>query len=496
MTDEQLNLNEQQQKVEIQTMSALLSRLDWMQKLGYTFDGDRDIYTALGWNKNPTVESYWLKYDRQDIARRIINAPVNTTWRGNVDLTKVKESTSATGDNKFEREWKELEKRLRLTNYFSRVDKLCRIGHYAVLLLGFDDVENDGDFRKPVGQTEVPPATEPLDIDFDSPPSGIGKSLSLLYVKTFSEANTTVHKWNGNPRSPRYWLPEEYSIRVHRADGGASKTYYVHHTRVVHVVEDVLENDTFGVPAMRAVLNRLDDLEKLVGGSAEMFWRGARPGYAAITDKDTHMGPQDKEDFQEQAKQWTHDLTRFLRLKGIDIKELAPQVSSPQEHVNVQLQMISAVSGIPIRILIGSERGELASTQDDDNYFTRINERRTDHAEPNIVHPTVARLIYYGVLSDPGEFNVEWEDLWAPSDKDKSTVAKTYSEALAQYFKANMEDRLPLETFLYEVMQWEEEQVNSVVEYAKKMQDEEQLEIDADLRAVRENQAIEGEGDE
>lgn len=467
-------------KQELQILSAMTSRLNWLTQIGATFGGERDLYNALGWKKSLSYNDYWWRYDRQDIARRIVNAPVNTTWRGELGVLAAANSLLPKGESsRFESEWKALEKRLRLVNIFARADKLCRVGEYSALLLGFDDVTTEGGFREPVGGVEEGDYLE-------LKPVVSGRR--LLYVKVLGQGSAEIYQYNENPNSPRYWLPELYQVKINKPDGTATKTYIVHYTRIIHVAEDVLENELFGVPSLKAVFNRLEDLEKIVGGSAEMFWRGARPGYAAIQDPDTDMTPKEKEGFSKELESWTHDLTRFLRLKGIDVKSLAPQVSSPKAHVDAQLQMISAVTGIPLRILIGSERGELASTSDDDNYFTRIAERRADHAEPNIIRPFLNRLITYGVLPNPGEYVVEWEDLWSPSDKEKGEIAKTYSEALSAYFRAGMEDRMGFGVFLREVMGFPEEVIEEIGRHAEGMEAREEEEIHEDSQETEEDE--------
>ena len=126
----------------------------------------------------------------------------------------------------------------------------------------------------------------------------------------------------------------------------------------------MLEDEVNGLPRLEAVFNRLLDLEKIVGGSAEMFWRGARPGFQGIVSEGYNMTDEDIDELQKQLDEYEHGLRRFLINRGVSLDALAQQVSDPRNHVDVQLQMISAITGIPRRILTGSERGELASTED------------------------------------------------------------------------------------------------------------------------------------
>ena len=177
------------------------------------------------------------------------------------------------------------------------------------------------------------------------------------------------------------------------------------------------------------------DLEKLTGGSAEMFWRGARPGYQGRLDEGFTMTTEMLTDLQEQIDEYEHNLRRILINEGLDMKALATQVSDPTQHVDVQIQMISAITGIPKRILTGSERGELASTQDRESWSGLIQFRREEFVEPLIVRPFIDRCVQYGVLpvaTDEG-YTMVWDDPFALSSLEKAEVGRTRAAAMKEY---------------------------------------------------------------
>jgi hypothetical protein len=136
--------------------------------------------------------------------------------------------------------------------------------------------------------------------------------------------------------------------------------------------------------------------------------------------------------------------------QGVEFKALEAQVSDPSAHVDVQIQMISAETGIPKRILVGSERGELASTQDQEAWYGVVQTRREENSEPNIIRPFVDMCIKHEILPKPstGEYQVQWLDLSTPSDKDKAEVGKIRAEALAAYARDPLAQMiLPPEAF-------------------------------------------------
>jgi hypothetical protein len=72
---------------------------------------------------------------------------------------------------------------------------------------------------------------------------------------------------------------------------------------------------------------------------------------------------------------------------------------------------------------MGSERGELASTQDQSNFEDRVSDRRTDYAEPSIVRPFVDQLISLGVLPEPEEYHVRWPEVKNLNDAQRMALA-------------------------------------------------------------------------
>jgi hypothetical protein len=149
-------------------------------------------------------------------------------------------------------------------------------------------------------------------------------------------------------------------------------------------------------------------------------------------DDEYEMDDDTEQDLKDQIAEYENNLRRILVNRGINLESLAQQIADPKGHVEVQIQMISAITGIPKRILTGSERGELSSSQDTDQWLSMIKERREEYAEPNIIRPLVDRLMKYGILPET-DYQVDWEDLFAPSEKEKAEVGKERSAALKNY---------------------------------------------------------------
>lgn len=395
-------------KEKIQVLSALVARSQLLGQLGMSYGTDRNMYETLGYPSDVSLTDYYTQYIRQDIAKAIIDRPSATTWSGEILLLESREKDETPA----EEAWKELCNRLMLKNKFQRLDRLTCLSTYGVFLLGLSDVKSSEGFERPV----------------------TGKNLELLYVKPFDALDAEILAYETNSNNPRYGMPLLYSITVSTPNKQSSQVLRVHHSRVIHVVWDALKDEIVGTPLLLSVFNRLKDLEKLIGGSAEMFWRGARPGYQGKIDPDYQMTDTMQENLKDQIDEYEHNLRRIIVNEGMSLDALASQVADPTNHVDVQIQMISAVTGIPKRILTGSERGELSSAQDQAQWYGLISERRKEFAEPKILRPFIDKCIEYGVLPSPTEdYSIQWEDIFTTSDKAKADVGHVRSMALTQY---------------------------------------------------------------
>jgi hypothetical protein len=440
------------------TLSTVLRRAALASSLGQQYGGMRNIYDALGYQKELSYSDFVAQYSRQDIARAVVDRPVDATWRGGVSLVETDEDE----DTALERDWSDIYRRLRLQSKLTRLDRLTCLGRFGVLLLGLSDVQRQEDFASPVRDND----------------------LDLMYVKPFGEGSVAIDRWVDDPGDERFGLPELYQLDVKAPGTKSNVSLVVHHSRVIHATSGLLESEVYGTPQMQGVFNRLKDLEKIVGGAAEMFWRGARPGYQAKVDENYSMGPDMEDKLQEQLEEFEHDLRRVLANEGVTFESLQQQVSDPSSHVDVQIQMISAEKGIPKRILVGSERGELASSDDKSQWNERVQSRREEHAEPSILDPLVERLVEYGCLATPkeqGNYSWYWSDLHAPSEKERAEIGKTRAEALAAYAKTpRSEEVVPQGQFYRHFLGLSEEQVEGIEAASEQEVEDEESEIEAD----------------
>lgn len=440
------------------------------------FDNNqKDLYDECGYESTDSLqnEDYLNQFERNPIANRVVQVAPTECWKV---LPTIFESEDQNVDTPFEKAFADLPKQLQDGSYYqpsepsegspvwdmlSKADILSGIGQYGGIFLGFDDGK---DLNKPVK-------------------AKTGRK--LLFMQPLDANRMRVNKFNHDVTSPRYGAPEEYLVTFGTANIGDSSVNSVsgsinrvHWTRVLHLADNTLGNPWLGLPRMLPVWNRLKDCEKLFGGSAEMYWKGAFPGLSFETHP--QLGG-DVEINQVEVKQSVQNyfskLQRYLALTGMTAKSLAPQVVDPKVQIDVQVDAICIQLRVPKRVFIGSERGELSSTQDEKMWDERLVYRQKTYLTPYMIVPFVNRLIQFGVLPKPKSFGVTWPDMDSLTDTEKATIAVQRTQALGQFTQDDIEPTVPLMEFLTLILKMRKGDAISIVNAATKLKSNSALRI-------------------
>lgn len=385
--------------------SDLVSRAELAGLAGITFGGKRDAYEVLGYKRTLTLGDYDDRYRRDGMAARIIEAYPRATWRGGAVLIEDEDPNVETA---FERAFAELDGRLSIWATWLAADILAGKGSYSVILIG---------------------APGPLDTPLESAAPD-----QISYLQPFSEQNATIATGDSvaDPTDQRFGLPFFYTLSgLDTPASNASGTGVarkVHWTRVIHVAE-ALDDRLRGSPRLERVWNRLDDLEKVIGGGAEAFWQRAHQGYQFDLDPKAKLSPEEKAEFKDQLEEFVHGYRRFIQTKAVDVTTFGSDVANSKPNADAIVDQISAATGIPQRILMGSEQGSLASTQDKDSWDERVSDRRKDFAFGRVVKPSVDRLVTLGVLPMPDVYQVQWPEEKTLTPKERAEVVHVLAQA-------------------------------------------------------------------
>lgn len=389
---------------------------------GISFDGRRDLYQSLGFARFLTPQMHYSRFRRGGIAHSIITAYPNATWSGGADIIEDHDAEDYTP---WESDVLALFKKFSLWNRILRADILAQISGYSVILIGAPGLMD----------TELPQM----------------KSISdIRYFSCLPSDRARITSIDQNPESERFGLPDYYTCYLGTPNySQVSNTMYagnnlggtvvkrVHHSRIIHVAEGLLEDEIFGIPRLEAVWNLLDSLDKLTHGGAEAGFRRMDPGTVISLPSDALLGEGEEAAMTAEAEDFYNGISRTMQLKGgAEITLLQAKAENFGPNTAAVIDQISGCTRIPKRIFTGSERGELASSQDSDNWEARKGERRKEYAVPIILHPLLGRLMDYGALPLIDEFHVTWPDIEELDEKDKSLVTNNLALANSNQKKA------------------------------------------------------------
>jgi len=465
--------------------NAQYSRAYYMN--GGGTDPRRNINHECGYpeTENLTAKEYRDVYDREPIAARVVDIFPEESWSA---VPVVSETEEPDDETAFEATWRSLPKQLTgdskleseeanpVWEALERVDRLSGVGRYGILLLGFGDGQP---LHTPVEQRDGMP---------------------LLYLRVFDESLADIVSRESDEKNPRYGQPNMYSLAFEQ--GGTSRggsgyhqieAKQVHWSRVIHVVDGKESSEVYGMPRLQQNYNRIYDLTKLYGGSAEMYWQGAFPGISFETDPAlAGQAPIDTDSMKAAIEQYFNGLQRYMMNNGMTAKSLAPQVEDPSNHINTQIEAICIELGIPKRIFTGSERGELASSQDAKAWNKRISKRQNGYLTPSVIAPFIDRLINVGTLAEPEKYNVVWPDLESLSDMDSAEVAEKRTLAMAKYTVGGVESIMtPFDYFTRELGMTEDEATEVVDNVNRYTADEEgddgEITADSDMDPPEDN---------
>lgn len=393
------------------------ARSQFAKLAGKTFGGKRDVEFALGYKHDLFIQDYRRRFDRGGIANQVVKARPEACWRGGPELIEDEDPTTYTP---FEQAFDDLNNRLKIWRNLQSVDVLSGIGRYGIVIIGAP------------GKTDEP-------LEKVSPDE-------VAYLQPYSEEDVSVFQWDLDQKSPRYGHPELYSLnslpgRLNMGNSPRSTAVNFHHSRVLHVCETMLEDKVFGPPRLEAIWNYLDDLDKVVGGGSEATWNLANSGIHFRLDPEVTFGTDSDDADTLNAKQTTamqqltaeiekyeHGLKRNLVTRGIEAQRIGSAIADFGGNKDAIISLISATTRIPQRVLQGSEQAKLAGESDRGNWDDQIVERQGNYVAPMLVRPLIDRLIAWGTLPKPSEYDVSWPELKVMDDEQRAAVAVSWSQ--------------------------------------------------------------------
>ncbi len=432
--------------------------------------GEEDVDEECGYPDDIDFKMYKRMFLREGVAKRVVTFAPTESWSVTPWVYET-EKVDKKATTPFELDWVRLEKKFNITGKLKRLDIVSRIGRYGVMLIGINDGRSLTRRIDGLGEDGLPRAVRnPIPRD-------------LLYLMPFDEGEAVIDRFQEDKTSPRYGQPLYYNITFNNPQnlsGTKGIQELVHWSRCLHVADNCTSSDIFGMPAQEACYNYILNLRKVLGGGAEMFWKGGFPGLVAqsVPGLEVDMDiPSIEANFEKYMKK----LRRYLAVENMEVKSLESNIASPKEHIAAQIMAICIAIEQPQRMFMGSEEARMASIMDSEVNNKRVHGRQNVHCDPNMLRPLVQRFLDMRVLSPlakplrglenrlnlGSEFLTAWPDLYAISGKDKADMTGVLVKALSEYITSGAARIFPPLQFLTMIMDFTTDQAEEIIKAAE-----------------------------
>lgn len=356
------------------------------------FQNNRNVTEEIGHTEveNITDDELYRMFSEGGLGYQISKIKPDATWKGFPEF-------SGTNENDIEK-LKEINKMFQPVA--KKADVMSNYSDYSIIYIGYDDNKN---------------ISQPVD-----------NAKDILFFRAIGSKDVSIDSYDTDIKSENYGNPKGY--RINFKINGKDKEEIIDQSRVIHICNNNYESHLKGIPELKGCYNYVRDIKKMAGGSSEIYYQNASGGWAFIYD-DEYEKPDD-EKFSQSLDKFFYSLKKYLSLTGFkDIKSVTKQYQSPEKQIINHLKLISVILGIPYRMLLGNESGELASSQDITSFQNKISDRQTNIIVPNYYDTLINNLSNVGIISD-SNIEVSFKSNKQESEKEIAETEKLKSETL------------------------------------------------------------------
>lgn len=373
------------------------------------------LWDEFGYPETVNFDNYYRVYERNAVAHAAVHKLLDSCWTDNptiIDGAKKKEAEETT-------DWEESTTKL-LSKHWAKLkdaDRRNLVGRYSAVLL---QIKDGREWYQPVDKNVV---------------KALGDKALVKLIPAW-EAQIKPGNFDIDTQSDSYGQPVSYSFNEQPVgdDGtyGIVRSVTVHPDRVIILCEGSEdENMLAGVPLLRAGFNKLLDIEKTSGGSAEGFLKNASRQLGIEFSKETNIDALIKqakdEGFDKLGDAMNDKIRRMnsgtdsaLVMQAGQASVLSVAAADPTPTWTAAANEFSASIQCPFTIQFGQQTGRLASDEDKNEWAKRCNGRRWGFLTDYITR-VIERFWTLGIIEPPtnGEVSIVWSDLLAPSEKEK-----------------------------------------------------------------------------
>lgn len=372
------------------------------------------LYQEFGYPLHLSFDDFYRAYTRNAVADASVSRMVDGCWEDFPEVyegDKTKDATTLTAWDKqvnklLKRCWKQIK----------GADRRNLVGRYSALLIQVKDSK---------------PWRDPVDA------AAVGRLAEKALVKLIPvwEAQLEPIEWDSNPESETFGDVKMYSFVElsvgNSQDARPGRIVNVHPDRVIILAEGSDDGSmTSGRSMLEAGFNKLQDIEKVSGGASEGFLKNAsrqlnynfseRTNFAALAKAlgTTEGNLADALDTQVRRLNDSTDSASFMQAGTAEVLSVA--AADPEPTWRTALNEWCATVPIPVKVLVGMQTGERASTEDAKDWAKTRMSRRNGFLT-DVITEIVTRFWTFGIIppAKGEEITVGWSDLLAPSQAEK-----------------------------------------------------------------------------
>lgn len=305
--------------------------------------------------------------------------------------------------------------------------KWARLYGGAIVVMGIKD---GGDLEDPVNEKKI-------------------DEIEFLHVFDMTEAQYTTTDLYSDPNNPKFGEPEFYTVNAARS----STQFRVHESRVLRfdgaeVPNRLIDyNQGWGWPELQHVYEHLRRLGISYGLAENIMDDFVQAVLTVKNLQDMIVAGQDdlikkRLDILDMSR---NIINTMILDEGETYEKKTSTITGLPDLLDRFAQALSAVTGIPVTLLMGQAPAGLQATGASDirNFYDMIASRQEDDLQPQL-----ERLVRLLMLSRNGptkgkeldNWKIEFTPLWQMTDKEVAEIRKTHAETDTAYVNAGVLD--------------------------------------------------------
>lgn len=362
-------------------------------------------WCEYGYPETVTSGMLYKLYRRGGLAHGAVNKLVGNCWKTNPEVIDGTAEDSSLSDSAWDKAAEKVFKQ-KFWAAFAEADKRRLVTRYSALILRVKDSAKVNE-----------PVTRSAEIEEVMPVWGTAIRPFKVDENPNSEQFGQVTMWEYDQVSP----------------GGMITRLKIHPDRVVILGDRSIDAIGYLEPSY----NNFVSLEKVEGGSGESFLKNASRQMNIDFDKELNFRSladmygvsvnELQERFNEVARDFNTANDMALITQGARVTPMVAAVPDPTPTFNINASAAAAGLDMPVKVLVGMQTGERASTEDWKQFNSACMSRRQNQLTLDILD-LVNHLVRIKVLKPSANISVIWDDLNEASREDKLIAAGKMSE--------------------------------------------------------------------